>query len=517
MCGLQAFVGKNKKQVDLNKFKKLMLWNALGRGTDATGIFSPENKVIKDSERCDIFLSKNQIKPDNFMMGHVRASTYGGNTKNNAHPFQAGNITLMHNGTLTNPWGWARTHDVSTTNIYVDSDVICHILNKTQDFNTLGELPGAAALLIHSAATPNILYVYRNKERELFYGFTKEGIYVSSIKASLESIGCIDVTEFSTEVLYQIENGEIKKQTPIVSKPYTYTNPITSTNYTSNKNDYSKYIGSWLYCDSDNVKSDPGTSITIGNFYKCIGVTNELVEYPAFKTDRHYIYIIDNNKKKVKIDFYNFDNEFSKPEINDYVISLGDLNYTTKDSTGKELEQKVISKDEILKITEIDDLNKKFTVHNGSKEWIISKSSVRKLTDDELISADNYLNITVLDNKISGITDPMNNKYQNSTTDNTKENKKDEDNEDEDEDDNDFSVIVDARELIDNDFAYVLETLDKINKILDGNGAKTLSHTDLFDIKQYLSDMYNHTQGCMEGYTDIALEQGVLFYETTNY
>lgn len=496
MCGIQAFVGKKNKQVDLIKFKKLMLWNALGRGQEATGIFSPKNGLVKDNDRCDVFLGKNEIKSDTLLIGHVRASTYGGNTKDNAHPFNEGNITLVHNGTLTNPWPWARHHGIDITKVNVDSHVICHVLNKTQDFNVLGEINGAAALVMHDSNIPNRLYVYRNKDRELFHGKTSYGMYVSSIKASLESIGCVDIAEFPVGTLHIIENGEIKSTKEIESKPYqtpAYTNSTTSTT-NPNQHTPTSLIGRWLYCDSSAaVNCDEGTNITYGNFYKCVGVTNEIVADNYMVSPRNYIYIIDNDNVRRKVDYWYFDNYCSRLDDGDYVFITNDLFYSEK-VDGKEEKKLVLKKDQIVLVINSIEKDGKFSIHDGENEWQVPKNSIRKLTyNDEWV--DN--NHVIIANLELNYTKNKDKKPE------TKTNNKEEDKDEDDNTDNYFHV--DAEILIQNDFSYLKEQLDEIIS----NYYSVPSVKILDNVRELLA----HVENCIDEYTEIALEQGVVLYE----
>lgn len=496
MCGIQAFVGKKNKQVDLNKFKKLMLWNALGRGQEATGIFSPENNIIKDNDRCDIFLGKNEIKPDSLMIGHVRASTYGGNTKDNAHPFKEGNITLVHNGTLTNPWPWARHHSIDTSKVNVDSHAICHILNKTQDFNVLGEINGAAALVMHDDKTPNRLYVYRNKDRELFYGLCSYGMYISSIKASLESIGCTDIAEFPVGTLHTIEYGAIKSIKQIESKPYetpVFTNTSSNTTtFKANQHTPTNLVGRWLYCDSASIKNcDQDTEIAYGKFYRCVGVTNELVNDNLMSTPRNYIYILDDKNIRRKVDFWGFDNYCSRLEKGDYAFITNDLYYSDKpDDKGER--KLVLKKDQIVVINSDNEVDGKIAVHDGENPWNVPKGSIRKLTyNDEWIDG-NHTIIAQLDYNYTKNQDKVNNFEK-------------EENKEEEESDEDTNFYVDAEVLICNDFEYIKE---KLNDVLDNY--HNVSH---YQIKDGIRDIIAHVENCIDEYTTLAVEQGVVFYE----
>lgn len=197
-----------------------MLWNGLLRGEESTGIYSPKNNIVKSTEIVYKFLKKQEIKEDNFLIGHVRSATYGTVIKNNAHPFNEGNVVLAHNGTLSNYIDLLRKYNLKWAKFDVDSHVVCGSLNEAQNFEPLGEIDGPAAFLIADKNTPNILYVFRNTHRPLYYGFIDKSMYISSIEESLEYIDCKDIKQFAIDSLYTIKDGVIKSQKAITNTPY---------------------------------------------------------------------------------------------------------------------------------------------------------------------------------------------------------------------------------------------------------------------------------------------------------
>ena len=97
------------------------------------------------------------------LLGHNRYATMGAHTIANAHPFDEGKITLMHNGTLRN---WRSLEDASYFD--VDSNLIAHLINKNGAKDTLSKLVGAWALawVDDEAKTLNFC---RNTERPLWF------------------------------------------------------------------------------------------------------------------------------------------------------------------------------------------------------------------------------------------------------------------------------------------------------------------------------------------------------------
>lgn len=206
MCGIVAFSGEDNFNPD--KIKLLMLWNATERGKDSTGIFTPSLGVVKGIGEAKTFLNKKELLPETQFMGHVRSKTSGAATEKNAHPFEFENLIGVHNGTLNNIWGLLPEYGLKSVDYQVDSEALFAILNKTLDVKVIGKVIGAMALVWYYKKH-ECFYVYRNDERPLYYGTVDKGIYISSIKESLEVIDCKDIVEFKKEELYKIVKDNV--------------------------------------------------------------------------------------------------------------------------------------------------------------------------------------------------------------------------------------------------------------------------------------------------------------------
>ncbi len=93
-CGLIGFSGKTnfkKKWIDL-----IIAWNSMKRGEDSTGLYSPLNGLKKSLDKGEHFIlyGKNKYLTDKMFIGHVRHSTVGAKTIENAHPFERDNYIL---------------------------------------------------------------------------------------------------------------------------------------------------------------------------------------------------------------------------------------------------------------------------------------------------------------------------------------------------------------------------------------------------------------------------------------
>lgn len=109
------------------------------------------------------------LKTPYFMVGHNRYATMGAKTATNAHPFQVGNVTLVHNGTLVD-------QDLlpDSAAFEVDSHNIAHAINKEGIVTTLTKLDGAFTLIWHDARD-NTVNIIRNEERPFHLAQTASG------------------------------------------------------------------------------------------------------------------------------------------------------------------------------------------------------------------------------------------------------------------------------------------------------------------------------------------------------
>lgn len=219
-CGMVGFSGSTNFNPD--KIAQLLLAN-MTRGVHSTGMYN--NGVIsKMAEDAIYFLAENRIIPGNTFMGHDRHATIGSKTAiNNAHPFRYGTIIGQHNGTLKNHWNLCRDNDLTYSDYDVDSQVLIELISKDkEDLEVLQEFEGAAAIIWHDEDHPNRLYCFRNSERPLYRGMIDEGMYISSIEASLKMIGCEKIQQFKENFVYSIENGQIilESSKRVVKKDY---------------------------------------------------------------------------------------------------------------------------------------------------------------------------------------------------------------------------------------------------------------------------------------------------------
>lgn len=185
MCGI-VLAGGNLVTRDVELFGRL-LYADIVRGEHSTGVFAgfrpyghdPILKLRKAAVPADMFLRRKDLWGEvrehavpsktvansfttaypKFMVGHNRYATQGAINDTNAHPFNHGHITLVHNGTLTD-----QSLLPDHKRFAVDSENVAWSIAKIGIDETIQKLNGAFTLVWHNAedSTVNII---RNEER----------------------------------------------------------------------------------------------------------------------------------------------------------------------------------------------------------------------------------------------------------------------------------------------------------------------------------------------------------------
>jgi predicted glutamine amidotransferase len=189
MCGLVGVVGSIYEPE--KKAFEFMLKLDIKRGPHSTGVAQVERgddkvTVIKDVGNTYDFLRANYDEyyntkpmvakkvPDRhlkLMLGHNRWATVGEVNKDNAHPFEAGNIVGAHNGTLPD-FQRQRLDDYEYYN--TDSEALMHNIDVHGLKGTIGKLSAGAWALTFYNRQNDTFNLLRNKERPLFFAWTKD-------------------------------------------------------------------------------------------------------------------------------------------------------------------------------------------------------------------------------------------------------------------------------------------------------------------------------------------------------
>lgn len=176
MCGLVAILGKPSYR--MGKIFDNLLQVDVIRGPHSTGVCAVTEK--------NIYLQKTLLAPTDLIyttkyqrrisakrhdiscyIGHNRHATVGKVTKRNAHPFQHGHITMIHNGTLHRHLTYGKE------TFETDSESICHYIAKQGPRKMWKQLDGAAALMWWDSRDKT-LNVLKNSKRSLFFRVTAD-------------------------------------------------------------------------------------------------------------------------------------------------------------------------------------------------------------------------------------------------------------------------------------------------------------------------------------------------------
>lgn len=110
------------------------------------------DKLIKDADEHAVII------------GHNRAATRGDVNDDNAHPFQYGHITLVHNGHISNHWDLPNVREAGAE---VDSAHVAYAMAKNGEMETLEAVDGGFTFVWWNANTET-LNIARNDKRPLY-------------------------------------------------------------------------------------------------------------------------------------------------------------------------------------------------------------------------------------------------------------------------------------------------------------------------------------------------------------
>lgn len=249
MCGIVGYIGNKKAlPIIIDGLKNLEY-----RGYDSAGIALKENNNIKIYKSIGKISNLEKILDKSVEstigIGHTRWATHGGITKENAHPHQVGNITLVHNGIIENYECLKKEllknnyHFISDT----DTEIACAYIDYLykQDNNIINVLNKLKEIIRGSYAFGIIvnnedkIYAIR-KDVPLIVSSSTDGNYISSDVPSILKY---------TNTYYLLDNYDIavldrnnitfyKDKTQIQKEIHTYDDDI----YTSLKDGYPHYM-----------------------------------------------------------------------------------------------------------------------------------------------------------------------------------------------------------------------------------------------------------------------------------
>lgn len=173
MCGIIGIISTNE-QLAKNTFNSLMLESQI-RGKHAAGVsYYDNNKLITIKEPLppNEFLNKLPNVLGNIIIGHVRYST---SDINYNQPLQEGEISLVHNGIITqSPFEqWENLYNLKDFKTKNDSEILLKtIVDNNKEFASWLDFENssiAAGVILY-----NELWCFRNAKRPLYVFYNDE-------------------------------------------------------------------------------------------------------------------------------------------------------------------------------------------------------------------------------------------------------------------------------------------------------------------------------------------------------
>ena len=205
------------------------------RGLDGSGLlFVPHSyntfsdllvhkAAIAPSYMCEDSTLFNNNEKFKYIVGHTRALTKGRAIYSHTHPFTVDNITLVHNGTLSNAFALNNKH------YDVDSYALTVYMAKNGYKKALSDAEGPVAVVWHDIKTKR-LYLYHDLARPLAYAKIKDDdtIFFASelsmldfvikragmVAEKLEEVPVDTVFSFDEKCTKLIKEAEIAKKAP---------------------------------------------------------------------------------------------------------------------------------------------------------------------------------------------------------------------------------------------------------------------------------------------------------------
>jgi glucosamine--fructose-6-phosphate aminotransferase (isomerizing) len=192
MCGIVGYTGKNNAlPVLVNGLRRMEY-----RGYDSAGVALLENghtTLVKRAGKIANLVTalESPVPTGHVGIGHTRWATHGVPNEINAHPHQAGHITIVHNGIIENyaelKADLALNHDrkfLSET----DTEVLAHLIDVERESTPTLEA-GVLAALVKVEGTFGVLVlddrepdkiVAARRGSPLLIGIAKDSIYLAS-------------------------------------------------------------------------------------------------------------------------------------------------------------------------------------------------------------------------------------------------------------------------------------------------------------------------------------------------
>ena len=189
MCGIIGYTGPlSARKILLEGLSQLEY-----RGYDSAGIACVEDgaavRVTKTTGKVAELkkLCQNDREETHCGIGHTRWATHGGVTRENAHPHQAGRVTLIHNGIIENYHQLTKEYHLEGKLVsQTDSEVAAWVLDSRYDGDPkaairrfVEKLEGSYGFCILFADRPGEIYAIR-RVSPLVAAYTRAGSIIAS-------------------------------------------------------------------------------------------------------------------------------------------------------------------------------------------------------------------------------------------------------------------------------------------------------------------------------------------------
>lgn len=287
MCGIIGYInsigGKHTiPLVTLDKYFTNALIADQVRGVHSTGMLAVNHAGVPttykramnamdflDLKPVEQIINKNNV----ILVGHNRWATRGEINSSNAHPFQEDQITLFHNGTLSN------SKSLTNKPFEVDSEAIAIALSECNHYkDVLEKLEGSYSLVWYDDVEETI-YFARNEERPMYFGevedsgallFASEGNMLKWI-AERNSIKLKSIFSTQAGVCYyrKVRGKELQAA-------FTFTPKVAAPNYYSHG----------YYKESNWKETSKSTQL--------VNTPSQLAKTTSFSSDINYLMSLPN-------------------------------------------------------------------------------------------------------------------------------------------------------------------------------------------------------------------------------
>ena len=228
MCGISGFMNYTNLGIspnNLNSFAQMLYAGAV-RGMHGTGCFAvaekavqrvkvggPVHRLLETPEFLDFqkFVDKSWAR---ILVGHNRHATKGKIITEHAHPFQHGDIILVHNGTLN-----SFEHLPDANKFEVDSEAICNAISVDGPEKTIKSLKGAWALVWYNTKEKT-LNIIRNKERPLGIAYHNKDPIIAFASETAMLQWCLNRNGISDLSYYELPENMLHTWTLDNIKPH---------------------------------------------------------------------------------------------------------------------------------------------------------------------------------------------------------------------------------------------------------------------------------------------------------